>query len=152
MTKQETFNLVVSALLAQGRPSVGVEPIGGFNRCRYRGDDGCKCAVGHLIPDDKYDPAMEGGAMVREVDELGDGGSTHCHAAKLLWDVVVAQGGHDPELCADLQDAHDGGSRTNDTFDWMSPAAKAAHWREYFELHAAIVAKKHYLSAAVLYA
>jgi hypothetical protein len=27
--------------------------------CRYRGDEGCKCAIGHLIPDDKYDPAME---------------------------------------------------------------------------------------------
>ncbi len=29
-------------------------------RCAYRGVDGCKCAVGHLIADEEYRPEMEG--------------------------------------------------------------------------------------------
>jgi hypothetical protein len=54
MTNQELFNKVVCAVRNQGRPS---KSLGGF--CRYRGESGAKCAVGFLIPDDKYDPEME---------------------------------------------------------------------------------------------
>jgi hypothetical protein len=28
-------------------------------RCAYRGDNAAKCALGHSIPDDKYDPIFE---------------------------------------------------------------------------------------------
>lgn len=41
------------------------------NRCHYRTPDGCKCVVGHFIPNDKYHPSMEGDGILfnREVFE-----------------------------------------------------------------------------------
>lgn len=60
MTDQEIFNTVVRGLRGQGWQR-SVE--GGS--CRYRCDDGRKCAVGHLIPDERYSPDLEGVAVVR---------------------------------------------------------------------------------------
>lgn len=54
MNKQEIFDKVYSALINQGEPSVN----GGV--CAYRGANGTKCAIGHMIPDDLYDPEFEG--------------------------------------------------------------------------------------------
>lgn len=54
MTLQETFDTVARALVKQGGPSLNE-----VNRCAYRGENGARCAVGHLIPDDRYDPSME---------------------------------------------------------------------------------------------
>lgn len=60
MNKQRVFDHVVKHLLAQGVKS------GDDSMCLYRsvvdGKD-CKCAIGWLIPDDKYDPAFEGKAI-----------------------------------------------------------------------------------------
>lgn len=53
MTHQEVFNKVYLAIIAQGEPSSD-----GKN-CLYRGPNGLKCAAGHLVPDDKYDPDWE---------------------------------------------------------------------------------------------
>jgi hypothetical protein len=61
MTNQEIFDFVVRALLKQGRPAYD------GNQCRYRTSDGRKCAIGHLIPDEKYTPAMESYSPTREV-------------------------------------------------------------------------------------
>lgn len=36
------------------------EPFGDSAVCRYRTEDGEMCAIGCLIPDDKYDPMIEG--------------------------------------------------------------------------------------------
>lgn len=55
MTRQEIFNTVATALLAQGKASYAR-----YGGCLYRGPDGTKCAVGHLIPDEKYRPSLEG--------------------------------------------------------------------------------------------
>jgi len=52
MTPQEIFDTVVAHLLQQGKQSKS-------NVCLYRSDDGLKCAIGALIPDSEYDPAME---------------------------------------------------------------------------------------------
>lgn len=59
MTTQEIFNKVALHLLTQKAKSYA------FNEdddiiCMYRGINGLTCAVGCLIPDDKYIPAMEG--------------------------------------------------------------------------------------------
>lgn len=44
-----------------------VQAITPNGRCRYRTEDGLKCNVGHLIPDEDYDPKMDanstGGAI-----------------------------------------------------------------------------------------
>ena len=51
---QELFNYVTDFLMAQGRKSVR------GTQCAYRSPDGCKCAVGAVIPDDLYTSAIEG--------------------------------------------------------------------------------------------
>lgn len=53
MNKQEIFDKVYTELFKQGVPSV--DPYG---TCLYRGPNGTKCAVGHLIPDELYDEKM----------------------------------------------------------------------------------------------
>lgn len=46
---QEVFDKVKAALLAQGCRSM----IGGY--CRFRGDGGRKCAIGHLMTDEQME-------------------------------------------------------------------------------------------------
>jgi hypothetical protein len=52
---QKTFDTVVQHLRKQGKRALTDK--GG---CAYRGLGGTKCAVGVLIPDDKYSESMEG--------------------------------------------------------------------------------------------
>lgn len=58
--RQVVFSKVYLALLQQGVPSTAPHPTKLTPRCRYRGDDGNKCAIGHLIPDTMYDEKLEG--------------------------------------------------------------------------------------------
>lgn len=51
LTQQQAFNIVWNGLKAQGWKK-SLSPDG--HRCRYRGAEGRKCALGHLIPDDLY--------------------------------------------------------------------------------------------------
>lgn len=63
MTKQELFTKVSSHLRQQRSRSVMTRPGRGSGvivACAYRGEDGKKCALGILIPDDKYNPDIEG--------------------------------------------------------------------------------------------
>jgi hypothetical protein len=63
MDRQVVFNKVRDHLLAQGKKSYG-EHVGFYHvRCAYRGDNGMKCAIGCLIPDDKYKRTFEGHAL-----------------------------------------------------------------------------------------
>ena len=55
MDKQEIFNYVIPALIAQGGQSVD-----GTGACAYRGASGRKCAIGMLIKDEFYEPELEG--------------------------------------------------------------------------------------------
>jgi hypothetical protein len=55
---QELFDTSVNALRKQGKKSTYSDNSGSV--CQYRAPDGCKCAIGHLIPDDEYMPIMEG--------------------------------------------------------------------------------------------
>lgn len=52
-TAQEVFDQVAKHLLTQKQKSVGVHENGRVC-CKYRGDNGLKCAVGCLIGDDEY--------------------------------------------------------------------------------------------------
>jgi hypothetical protein len=55
-TIQETFDFVITHLRKQGKRATQ----GGGKECAYRGDDGTSCAIGCLIPDNIYDPEIEG--------------------------------------------------------------------------------------------
>lgn len=57
LTAQEIFNTVATHLLTQRRKSVVA------GSCKYRTDEGLKCAVGCLITDEEYDPRMEGNSI-----------------------------------------------------------------------------------------
>ena len=60
MTRQEIFETVAKHLLKQGRQSkITSTSQSQWAGCMYRGPDGTSCAVGCLIPDDKYNPNME---------------------------------------------------------------------------------------------
>lgn len=52
--KQKVFDIVAPALLKQG-----VRSVDGSGLCRFRGEDGRKCAIGFLIKDEFYDPYIE---------------------------------------------------------------------------------------------
>ncbi len=58
MTAQEIFDKVINHLLQQGGPALNYDYNNDY-KCRYRADNGFKCAVGCLIPDDQYDSLME---------------------------------------------------------------------------------------------
>lgn len=59
MNKQLIFDTAYKGLAAQGFQR-SVAPGEFFGGCRYRGGEGRKCAVGHLIPDDRYYYGIEG--------------------------------------------------------------------------------------------
>ena len=56
-TAQEIFDTVATHLFTQGRQARLSN-----TTCAYRSDDGLKCAIGALIPDDMYRSEMEGGS------------------------------------------------------------------------------------------
>lgn len=94
-SRQEAFNQVAEHLLKQGKKAM----YGGS--CQYRTDDGCKCAVGIFIPDDKYDYYLEGaiafsprvlraahipiedGTFYRELQKIHDRNDPHTWPKKL---------------------------------------------------------------------
>lgn len=62
-TNQEIFDIVAKHLLTQAAKSLSVQCTGTVyehRACRYRGDEGRKCAVGVLIPDELYKAELEG--------------------------------------------------------------------------------------------
>lgn len=55
--KQMVFDKAYKALYDQNKRSlIGIR---GMEFCAYRSPDGSKCAVGHLIPDEKYNASLE---------------------------------------------------------------------------------------------
>lgn len=54
MDRQAIFNKVKAHLLAQN-----ARALNSYGLCMYRTEDGKKCAIGCLIPDDKYAHEME---------------------------------------------------------------------------------------------
>lgn len=70
MNRQETFDKIVTHLLMQGKPATKTQESGSVS-CVYRGDEGTMCAIGCLIPDEKYSPQLEGRSIGRFTnDEL----------------------------------------------------------------------------------
>jgi len=78
MSRQEVFNKVYTHLLKQMRRSIE----GG--RCHYRGPNGLKCAVGVLIPDNRYSPKMEGKHLHGIFEEISDLFESETHMVALL--------------------------------------------------------------------
>lgn len=99
MTRQEIFDKVARHLLTQGQRA---ETEGGD--CVYRAEDGTKCAVGCLIPDELYDPEFEG-LLISHI--FGDqAGSLPERAQEKGRQLSRLLGDHFP-LLKELQEVHD---------------------------------------------
>jgi hypothetical protein len=77
MTPQEIFDTVARHLFTQGERAGIVhnedpDDIDWGFSCRYRAPGGATCAVGKLLPDDAYDPGMEGNAVDKICSAYGD--------------------------------------------------------------------------------
>lgn len=104
MTEQEIFDTVLAHLREQGKAATD---LGGA--CRYRGADGTACAVGCLIPDELYDPLIEG-MTARWIIEVVVP-EYHQHQAQELLPILARIKNHlgteHIPLLRELQDAHD---------------------------------------------
>jgi len=95
MTPQEIFDKAVDGMLKQG-----VQSMNECGSCVYRSSDGLKCAVGHVIPDELYDPGMD------DQTTLLDG--TAIEAILRHYDDLPAWMHEHKVLLTRLQTAHDG--------------------------------------------
>lgn len=122
--QQETFNTVVLGIVKQGGPSRKPleEPMTG-SCCRYRDDEGRKCAIGQIIPDELYDPAIEG-AVLWESGQSNDDERGNKLAK------IIAMTGHDTRLLSRLQVFHDS---SGDGPEFMSSFLKLC--RDYAATH-----------------
>jgi hypothetical protein len=68
-TRQEAFDVMVSGLIKQGKPSYDIQTMG----CMYDNGAGQKCAVGMLIPDEVYSPTLEGCGVLSLAYKAGKG-------------------------------------------------------------------------------
>lgn len=107
MHNQELFDRVKTHLLTQMEKSEGPYNGNGDDICKYRGENGLKCAVGGIIPDDKYDPSIETYVLDRnmwanEEETLEPG---EIKLKQILIEVGVEE--ENTDLLADLQTVHD---------------------------------------------
>lgn len=72
MDSKEIVNVVRQHLMAQGAKSEDAD------MCKYRGPNGLMCAVGVLIPDDRYNKSLDYGSFTNLIDAaLSAGLSEH---------------------------------------------------------------------------
>jgi len=109
ITAQSIWEKIANHLLQQGKQSLS----GKTGTCAYHGNDGLKCAIGVLIPENQYSPNIEG----QEVNVL----LTRYYCPYALLAVQ-----HHLALLTNLQRIHD------DDFDNRGRKNFRRHW--YIEL------------------
>lgn len=91
MNLQEIFNQAYLGLKSQGFKRSGIVDEDGSFNCLYKMNDNLKCAIGWIIPDDKYSPKLD-----------------ECHIQEVLELVGFDATDAEIQFCAYLQAAHDG--------------------------------------------
>jgi hypothetical protein len=66
--RQKLFDAMLGHIRQQAKPATARQ--GGVDKCLYRTDDGLKCAIGALIPDELYQPGFENAATAEVLDAL----------------------------------------------------------------------------------
>lgn len=94
MNNQEAFNNAYIGVLQQGRPAFQAG-------CMYRAPDGCKCGIGHSIPDALYHRSLEGTGIRGLLDRSGHVPATVRDELREFFR------GCDPVFLRGLQIAHD---------------------------------------------
>lgn len=69
MTKQEYYDLLIVSALDGTFPSIQEDELT-RRRCKYRGSNNAKCAIGICIPDEKYTSDIEGRAYDDVITKL----------------------------------------------------------------------------------
>ena len=90
MNNQEIFDTVALHLIKQGAPGVN-----DHGDCRYRAGNGHMCAVGVLIPDDKYNAEAE---RMSPADLIHEGYIDIIADDRVEVLLTVLQGAHDIDL------------------------------------------------------
>jgi hypothetical protein len=96
LTKHQYYDLLVQTSASGGFPSIERRV------CRYRGNDGRRCAVGLIIPDDEYKQEWEGLGLEAGVDsdteeELYCCVSNHLPVGLSLDNLADVQNAHDTQ-------------------------------------------------------
>ena len=115
-TAQEVFDFVVGKVLEQGCKSVHCETNFAAVSCMYRGNNGNKCAFGHLIADEDYRPAMENKTALTVFRN---------YQIMLGWKLIGENPAH-LGLVMGLQQAHDDSSSDNFRFEFANKAFRLA--------------------------
>lgn len=102
MDRNKVFNRIAEHLLNQGKPCTET----GTDSCLYRGPNGMSCAIGCLIPDDKYDPQFEniGIQILRTTSVLKPNEKKF---SEVILGLIGDMDYDDIELLKQLQNAHD---------------------------------------------
>jgi hypothetical protein len=103
MDNQEIFDKVVAHARKQNCKAINSETA----ECRYRTDDGRKCFIGALIPDELYDSKIEGLAVAflpRTLEILG-ARSNRIDINSVLYSLGIQN--EQMTFCSDLQKIHD---------------------------------------------
>lgn len=119
MTAQEIFTKVATHLLTQKQRARDVHPNGAESPCRYRTAAGLSCAVGCLIPEDLYDPRIEGTILNGVIDRARDG-----ELPPALASFVLAELEPHHTMLWNLQHIHD---QWNPETEWHECLAGEAH-------------------------
>ena len=116
-SRQVTYNRIVNHLRRQGAKAECRELTTGVLACLYRTPDGRRCAVGCLIPDNRYDPAFEqtGIGGMNEADNERDNDVT----------LLMEELGHDLDLLIEFQGIRD----TRGVEEWEQEFRKLAERR-----------------------
>lgn len=96
--RQKCFDIVAEGLILQNRKSQKFDQ-DGEPHCAYRGEDGTKCGIGFLIPDEFYDYRMDECSSVGVADLISD-----FECGPLLDDWSP----RDKQFLGELQNIHDG--------------------------------------------
>lgn len=140
-TAQEVFDFICTKVIEQGRPSVK------NNCCTYRGDDGDKCAAGHLITDEDYPATLLQSFGLDEPIETGSVEAFDPDQIKALgWQIDPENGRpYHMGLIRLLQVAHDMSSGLGET-----PTTSDEQFISRFKERARLIAQDLGLSPQVL--
>lgn len=104
MTNQEIFDKVATHLLKQKRRALrSIKEFGFSDACAYKTSKGLKCAVGCLIPKDKYNPKFEGWGVGDDkiINALNSWGISK-NSAELLEDLQSIHDCYEPKRWKEL--------------------------------------------------
>jgi hypothetical protein len=99
---QAAFDKVWDWFVVQGKP----KSVNAQRECLYRGRNGCRCALGVLIPDDEYNPMIENSSPYSFMST----GECRDIAPKTVVDFIKATGGDKGigvRFLSRLQETHD---------------------------------------------